>query len=46
MPQDCVVNCDIMLTVKKSRLTRRIASLTPARMDEVNEALRFALELP
>ena len=45
MPRDCVVNCDVLMTVPKARLTSRIAKLTPAKMDEVQRALKFAMEL-
>ena len=45
MPRDCVVNCDVLMTVPKARLTSRITKLTPAKMDEVQRALKFALEL-
>lgn len=46
MPRDCLVNCDVLLTLPKTHLARRITRLTPAKMDEVHQALRFALELP
>jgi mRNA interferase MazF len=46
MPRDCVVNCDVLLTVPKSRLISRITQLPTARMDEVHQAIRFALDLP
>jgi mRNA interferase MazF len=46
MPQRCVVNCDVLLTVEKRRFQRRITTLSAARVAEVHDALRFALELP
>src|SRR5438874_12194264 len=46
MPRDCVVNCDVLLTVPKARLTSRILRLPPQRMNEVHQALKFALEIP
>jgi mRNA interferase MazF len=46
MPRDCVVNCDVLLTVPKPLMVRRIAKLSAARMAEVHDAIRFALELP
>jgi len=46
MPRDCVVNCDVLLTVPKHRLTSRITKLSGARMDEVHSALRFAMDIP
>ncbi|MGC1273642.1 MAG: type II toxin-antitoxin system PemK/MazF family toxin [Planctomycetaceae bacterium] len=45
MPQNCVVNCDVLLTVEKALFLRRITTLTPARLAEVETALTFALEL-
>ena len=46
MPRDCVVNCDVLLTVPKRRLVRRITRLSDQKISEVNSAIRFALELP
>jgi mRNA interferase MazF len=46
MPQDCVINCDVLLTVEKRRFLGRITALSSNRMAEVHAALQFALELP
>ena len=46
MPRDCVINCDVLVTVPKLRLVRRMTRLSSAKMNEVHHALRFALELP
>jgi mRNA interferase MazF len=46
MPRDCVVNCDVLLTVPKTRLTQRITRLPASRMDEVHQALKFAMDIP
>jgi mRNA interferase MazF len=46
LPQTCVVNCDVLLTVPKSILTRRITRLSVQKMNEVHQALRYAMELP
>jgi mRNA interferase MazF len=46
MPHQSVVNCDLLFTSAKLRVVRRVTTLTPAKLDEVHEALRFALELP
>ena len=46
IPRDCVVNCDVLLTVPKSRLASRITRLSAAKMLEVAQAIRFAIELP
>lgn len=45
LPKDCVVNCDVLQTVRKARLTGFIARLSSTRMAEVEAALKFALEL-
>jgi mRNA interferase MazF len=46
MPHDSFANCDVLLTVPKSRLTRRIAVVTQAKMIDVNNALKFAMDIP
>lgn len=46
MPHNCVVNCDVILTIPKSRFIRRITRLSQSKMDAVHQAIRFALELP
>jgi mRNA interferase MazF len=46
MPRDSFANCDVLLTVPKSRLIRRITLLGTTKMREVNNALKFAMEIP
>jgi mRNA interferase MazF len=46
MPQRCVVNCDVLLTVPKALFVRRLTMLSASKMDEVHQAIRFALDLP
>jgi mRNA interferase MazF len=46
MPRDCVVNCDALLTVPKNRSTGRITRLAPQKMNEVQLALKFAMQIP
>ena len=46
MPEDSFANCDVLLTVPKSRLIRRITLLGAAKMRDVNNALKFAMEIP
>jgi mRNA interferase MazF len=46
MPQASFANCDVLLTVPKSRLTRRITQLGAAKLREVNNALKFAMDIP
>ena len=43
VPSRCAVNLDNLQTVQRRGLRRRITSLSPQRMDEVNAALLFAL---
>ena len=45
MPQDCVVNLDVMTTIPKDCLRSRIATLSPKKLREVEGAMRFALGL-
>lgn len=40
---DCAVNCDNLQTVPKAQLDGLITTLSPLRMQEVNQALVFAL---
>jgi mRNA interferase MazF len=46
MPSDCVVNCDVLLTVPKARLISKITALSDQKMSEVHEALKFAMQIP
>ena len=45
MPRDCAVNCDHLQTVPKGKIGPLITSLTPAKMIDVGQAIRFALEI-
>ena len=45
MPAKCAVNLDEIITVPKSRLVERIASLSPEKMAVVASAISFALDL-
>ena len=45
MPRPCAVNCDHLQTVVKAKIGSLITSLTPAKMEQVRRALRFALDL-
>ena len=42
---DCAANMDNIQTVPKGRIGSMIASLSPERMEEANEAIAFALGL-
>lgn len=45
MPRDCVANLDTVTTIARQSLAERLTDLSPARMHEVDDALRFALAL-
>ncbi|MFH1644939.1 MAG: type II toxin-antitoxin system PemK/MazF family toxin [Candidatus Omnitrophota bacterium] len=45
LPQKCVVNLDTITTIIKSRLVERICSLRAEKIEKVNAALLFALDL-
>lgn len=41
----CVVNCDELMTIDKGRLVQRIGRLSETKLDELRDALAFALQL-
>lgn len=45
LPQKCVANLDTVTTIPKSVLTQRICVLTPEKMQQIDAALKFALDL-
>ncbi|MFH1725436.1 MAG: type II toxin-antitoxin system PemK/MazF family toxin [Elusimicrobiota bacterium] len=45
MPKTCVVNADVLLTIPKSVLLRRICALPFKKMRAVEQAVKFALAL-
>jgi mRNA interferase MazF len=45
LPSRCVVNLDDIATIPKTLIRRRIAVLSPEKMQEVEAAIRFALDL-
>ena len=45
MPRNCAVNCDHLQTVSKGKIGSLITSLPPARMADVSQAIRFALDI-
>jgi mRNA-degrading endonuclease toxin of MazEF toxin-antitoxin module len=45
VPRACVANADKVITIPTSRLIRRVGPLAPAKLREVEDALRFALAL-
>ncbi len=45
LPKDCVVNLDVIDTVSKRSLTKKILSLNLAKLKEVERAIKFSLGL-
>jgi mRNA interferase MazF len=45
LPRDCAVNCDHLQTVSKAKVGAMLVTLSPAEMEEVAEAVSFALAL-
>ena len=46
LPKSCVVNLDTLMTVRKAQLTEFIVLLGPQKIDRINHALQFALDIP
>jgi mRNA interferase MazF len=45
MPRSCVIQTDNLSTIPKTLLETKIVSLAKAKLDELDEALRYALGL-
>ena len=45
LPELSAVNCDELQTIPKARLTRRLGRLSAEKIDALDDALRFALQL-
>jgi mRNA interferase MazF len=45
LPRECVVNLDEIQTIRKDRLIRILATLSPDVMADVNQGIKFALGL-
>jgi mRNA interferase MazF len=46
LPSRCVANLDDIATIPKTLVKRRIAVLSVEKMQEIEAAIRFALDLP
>ena len=46
LKQDSSTHCDELVSLPKSALTQYVGTLSPAKMDELNQALRIALDIP
>ncbi len=44
-PRECAVNCDHLQTVPRGRLGAPVSSLSTQKMEQVAQAVRFALDL-
>ncbi len=45
LPKRCVVNLDTIVTVRKELLKERITLLSSEKIKEINDAIRFALDI-
>jgi mRNA interferase MazF len=45
MTQDCAINCDHIQTVSKGRIGSLITTLSASKLEQVREAIQFALDL-
>ncbi len=45
LPKSCVVNCDSLQTIPKNTLRERVALLSDAKRQALNNALRYAIGL-
>jgi len=46
MPRRCAINLDTIATIPKSALVDRVSLLKPEKLRDLNEAIKFALDLP
>ena len=45
MPKECVINLDTILTIRKELLDQKIIHLDSGKISEVDDAIKFALDL-
>ncbi|MCX6564029.1 MAG: type II toxin-antitoxin system PemK/MazF family toxin [Candidatus Aminicenantes bacterium] len=45
LPKKCVANLDTLATIRKELLVSRISALKPEKLNLIDEAIRFALDL-
>jgi len=46
MPRKCVVNLDTIVTVRKESLKEMVTLLSAEKIEQVNAAIKFSLEIP
>ena len=45
MPRECAINCDHLQSVSKGKIGAVLMSLTPTKLEEVGQAISFALDI-
>ena len=45
LPRPCVVNLDNLLTIPKARLTRQLGALSQDKVEQLNQAIKTALDI-
>ena len=45
LPKKCVANLDTIMTIRKERLDTKITTLSQGKIEEIDEAIKFALDL-
>ncbi len=45
LPKKCVANLDTIITIRKGRIDTKISSLPQSKINEIDEAVRFALDI-
>ena len=45
LPQKCATNLDTITTIRRAILTKRICSLRSDKVEQINKAIKFALDL-
>jgi len=45
LPKKCVINLDTIITIRKELLTERITYLASEKIDQLNKAIKFALDI-
>ncbi len=45
LKHESYIHCDELVSIEKAKLTNFIGSLAPQKIEELNDALKFALEL-
>lgn len=42
----CAINCDVLTTIAKSSLVRRVGRLSEGKLGDLHDALAFSLQIP